>query len=217
MFGWLKKFRTGKKAAPAQPESPASLYGSLPADAVITSRFCHVVEGRQEPHLYGDIWQRQQTSGPERLVIAPDRDHTGLMLELASLWHENYYVLYVLLIPPEGKQAGRYQSPDMGYPELRDFCKEFGDFIESDGRHSFWINSPVGEALLVYDHHNLIYAYGDLARYEHLLEQRNFVKDQVKIPVPHSHIFLDDSIEPLERLMARYEWRWSELHPDDDP
>jgi hypothetical protein len=63
----------------------------------------------------------------------------------------------------------------------------------------------------------LIYAYGEINRYEHVLEKRHFVMDQLSIPVPHTHLFPPNSGEILDRMMARYEWRWSELHPDDDP
>jgi hypothetical protein len=40
----------------------------------------------EEPqrYEYPNVWSREKTTGPERLVIAPTSDHISLMIELST-------------------------------------------------------------------------------------------------------------------------------------
>ena len=222
MLRWLKEIFAPKRYVP--PAKPAVESGDklTPFDSWqgrddLRFGTASLKSPLVEPHLYGEAWQRHQTTGPMRLVIGADTDRIGLLLELASLWHGNYYLLYVLIDKWDNHEAGRYQSPPLDNPELKALFSEFSEFFSRDGRHQIWIGSPQGEGLLVFDHHDLIYAYGEIERYEAVLEQRQFVKDAVEVPYPHSHRFHPEWNDRLDRLMKRYEWRRSELQPGDDP
>jgi hypothetical protein len=99
-------------------------------------------------------------------------------LALAQIWRENYYLLYVLLHSRGGKRrSGRCQSPGpLSYEEVAGFCRHFHRFLETDARHHLWIGSTVGAGTLVYDHHNWICGYGDLAAYTEILTQRGMAR-----------------------------------------
>src|SRR5262245_2202403 len=107
-------------------------------------------DGVDVPYVHPDIWAREvPSSGGERLIIAPSRDHVGLMLRLAQLWLGEYYLLYVLVVSRCDAQPGRYQSPGpVDYDGLDDFLRRYAAFLSSDGRHHLWIGSPENEGTL---------------------------------------------------------------------
>jgi hypothetical protein len=142
-------------------------------------KFGHLDEaGVDIPYQYGDSWAQQKTSGPNRLIIAPSSRHIDLLSQLAAAMNEPYGLLYVLQVPRNDiHPAGRYQSPEpISRTELGKFLKKFGGFLENDGRHHFWIGSINKSATLVYDRHNVFYAYGPIESFEGILVQNNLQK-----------------------------------------
>src|SRR5690349_17252206 len=91
---------------------------------------------RPEPVRYGNVWERESTSGPPRLRIGPASGHVELLLNLAELWGGGYYLLWVLLVPRQGKRLpGRYQSPGpLSIEAVETFCRRFAPFFQGDGR-----------------------------------------------------------------------------------
>jgi hypothetical protein len=152
------------------------------------------------------------------LFIAPSSGHLELLLALAQLWREDYYVLWVLLTPRLGKRpAGRYQSPGpLTFGEMAGFCRQFRSFFEGDARHHLWIGSTAGAGLLVYDHHEWIYAYGDLASYEELLLQKGLTEGDSELPSPHSHAYNAAFDADEDAVAAFWEWEHFPLAPGDD-
>ena len=63
----------------------------------------------------------------------------------------------------------------------------------------------------------MVYAYGDLDRYESYLESAGFVRGQVAIPAPHSHNFHPEFDTAEDELMEYWRWKKLPLEPDDDP
>ena len=51
----------------------------------LTYKFGTLVDNEDVPFAYSNLWERERTSGPERLVIAPERDHMALLIRLAKL------------------------------------------------------------------------------------------------------------------------------------
>jgi hypothetical protein len=70
---------------------------------------------------------------------------------------------------------------------------------------------------LVFDNHNMIYAYGDLDRYESELQARGFRRGSVAIPTPHSHHYHAEFDQSEDELIAYWDWKKFPLEPDDDP
>ena len=170
------------------------------------------------PYRYPDIYAREGTSGPDRLVIAPSENHVSFLLDLLPLIPEPLGILYVLVVPRTGEKGGRYQiSTPISRTEAEVFLRTFQAFFENDARHHIWVYSVSTPDLLVYDNHNLIYAYGSLVEFEQrALEKGLRMAEAVRFPVPHTHkynaIFDDDE----RRLLDYFGWKLFPLRKDDD-
>jgi hypothetical protein len=185
----------------------------------LTYKFGTLVDNEDVPFAYSNLWERERTSGPERLVIAPERDHLALLIRLAQLWSGDFGLLYVLLESRLGNREGRYQAPNvLGEFQLRAFAKRFGSFLEHDGRHHLWIASAIAPAnTLVYDQHNLIYAYGDLDHYAEVLQQSGYRQGTVRFPAPHTHHYHATYDADEAALLQYWAWKRSPLQPEDRP
>lgn len=176
-------------------------------------------DGDVEPRVFkhADVFEREQTTGPDRLRIGPRSRHIDLLLSMASTWTSPCMMLYVLLVPRRGlREPGRYESPiPLTFEEVEQFCVRFSEFLERDGRHHLWIASRDGE-LLVYDKHQWIYAYGDLAAYESILTANGLRRGTLDLPVPHCHHYHREFDDAEEELMAYWPWQHSPLRPGDD-
>ena len=167
-------------------------------------------------HQYNDIWEREKTSGPWRLVIAPATDHIEWMIALASVLPEPFNILYILQVPRGVGEAGRYQSAEpVSREEMETFLRRFRAFLETDGRHEIWIYSTIASATIVYSAHNVLYAYGDLKEYEELLTQRGFHESEVRFPDPHSHSYHVEFDEDERDLLKWWEWIQTPLSEQD--
>jgi hypothetical protein len=166
---------------------------------------------------YDDIYDIEKTTGGSRLVIAPAAGHDVLLGELAEVIRGPYYLLYVLLVSRLGREEGRYQSPEpMSLADLRLFLTAYGPFLASDGRHHFWIGAPDNSGLLVYDQHDVIYAYGALEEFERLLLGKGFTRREVRFPAPHTHHYHPENDAAEDRLFAALEWTRFPLQDQDE-
>jgi hypothetical protein len=158
--------------------------------------------------IYPNIWAQGKTTGPDRLIIAPSAGHVELLLELSRVLPEPFGILYVLTLPRISKE-GRYQSPaPTDRAETEAFFRDYREFFEGDGRHHVWIMSLPAKATLIYDHHNVIYAYGPLDKYKQVLAAKGLKEEpDVCFPVPHEHNFnaCYDSWE--EKILAHWAWK----------
>jgi hypothetical protein len=182
-------------------------------------KFGHLNKSRAEcPYQYEDTWARQETTGPVRLVIAPSSGHVNLLHKLAAAMNEPYGLLYVLHTPRNDvNSAGRYQSPEpISGTELESFLQEFSDFLEGDGRHQFWIGAADNSALLVYDNHNVIYAYGPLENFQAILLRNGFSQsEKVVFPDPHVHRCNPSFDERAGELLKHWSWKKLPLQDSD--
>ena len=169
---------------------------------------------------YQDRWSLEKTTGPERLAVAPrGRRHIDVLLELAGCLQEPFGILYVLLLSRTGAHSpGRYQSP---FPTTREeteaFARRFTNYFEGDGRHHLWLMSLPDQATLVYDNHDLVYAYGPLDRFKSVLTRLGFSEGAVAIPVPHQHSWNQEYDSTEDEVMEYWGWKRFPLQADDDP
>ena len=183
------------------------------------AKFCRLENNRHVPHEYGDLYFEQPCGDSARLVIGPSRNHVDLLIELAAeLRGHPWFVLYVLLIPRQGRrEPGRFQSgPFDEHYELASFMGSFRAFFEGDGRHHVWVGSAANDGVLVYDQHNVIFAYGPLDRFKAIVDARGFRVADFWFPAPHTHAFQPENDAEEDRLMAEIEWRHYPLQPDDE-
>jgi hypothetical protein len=173
-----------------------------------------------EPYEYANVWVHETTDRIDRLSIATRSAYVSLLQELAFCIEEPFWLLYVLVVPRGGGEAGRYLSEQtFSFAQLRNFLSEFSAYLQSDGRHNLWIRSASGDGLLVYDRHNIIYAYGPLDQYIQVLRTAGLAQsdDQsLHFASPHSHHYHAEFDESESRLLSEYTWEVSPLRPGDE-
>jgi hypothetical protein len=165
-----------------------------------------------------NVWHREEHPGWSRLAIGAREREIPLILELCRDMSGPFGILYVLIVSRRGRDPGRYQSPEpIAYDALERFLHTFREFLEQDGRHHLWVTSLSDEGQFVFDRHNMVYAYGDLDRYESHLDSAGFVRGQVAIPFPHSHHYHTEFDTAEDELMEYWRWKKFPLEPDDNP
>jgi hypothetical protein len=176
------------------------------------------VPGDECSYDYGDIFAIEKTSGPYRLVIAPSAHHISVMTDLIKIMPEPFGILYVLTVPRGGEDAGRYQAVNLlSRTEVEGFLYTFQEFFEGDARHHIWIVSASSSDVLVYDKHNVIYAYGRLPEFETVVLNRGLTKAEfVRCPSPHIHNYYE-AFDQSELAVLRYwDWKQSPLKDSDE-
>lgn len=169
------------------------------------------------PHRYPKVYVQEKTTGPDRLKIAASEGGSRVLLELASVLHEPFGVLYVLLVPRGGSPGGRYQSPRMNRAEVSALFDQFGRFWDEDGRHHVWLYSEPEQATLVYDQHNVVFAYGPLGDFRRVLKTLGYSDaSELSFPSPHVHQYHQGGDAAERALVALPGWRQFPLAPDDE-
>jgi hypothetical protein len=168
------------------------------------------------PHDFGKVYARQQTSSSPRLGIAASFEGTALLHELTLALAEPFLLLYVLVVPRGRSEPGRYQSGELSRAELDGPFEQFGKFWDGDGRHSVWVRSS-DDGMLVYDRHNIIYAYGPLERFESRLAELGYkVARSLSLDFVHQHSYHQEFDELERELTTQFADRRSELREGDE-
>jgi hypothetical protein len=169
------------------------------------------------PFEYCDTWAIQGTTGPDRLVIAPRSNQVDVLSELIASLPEPFDVLYVFLVSRTEASPARYQSPDsLTRGELAAFLSRFRKYLECDGRHDLWVRSTQDSSLLVYDQHNVIYAYGPLETFKEVLRSRGFANvPKINFPDPHTHHYNEEFDEDQNALLSYWSWNISPFTQHD--
>lgn len=155
------------------------------------------------PFLYGRIYEDENN----RLKIASDTNQVDLLLDLIDCLNPSYYVLYVLIVSRLDNELGRYQSPLFeSKEELADFLNEFKSYIETDARHHIWIGTLDNSGLLIYDQHNVIYAYGNIDQYKTVLNKNQYKMQSFGFPVPHIHYYHKENDESEKEILRVLDW-----------
>jgi hypothetical protein len=165
---------------------------------------------------YPNIWAREKTSGPDRLAVAPRSGYAQLLWKLCGCMEPPFLLLYDLAIPRGGGEPGRYQSNySFSLSQLQQFLSDYFEFLEKDARHNLWLRSD--EGMLVYDRHNVIYAYGPLERFVAVLESAGLTEsNEVRFPSPHAHHYHADFDSDENRILHNEDWTISPLRPGDE-
>jgi hypothetical protein len=154
-------------------------------------------------HRYAHTFQQEK----DRLRIGAREDHAVLLWKLAREIPPPYYMLFLLHTSRCDHRLGRYVSPALTWSALIGFLGDFGEFLADDSRHDLWIRSEDSDTLLIWDRHNLIFAYGPLADFRRVLLDSGLTEDEVEFPIPHTHHY-HPAYDDAERLVLRY-WNWS--------
>jgi hypothetical protein len=167
-------------------------------------------------HDFGKVYAHEETSAQPRLRIAASFDGTALLRELTLALAAPFLLLYVLVVPRGRSEPDRYQSGDLSRAELDAVFQQFAQFWDSDGRHNVWVRSS-DDGMLVYDRHNLVYAYGPFPRFESILAELGYTLiPSLSLDFVHRHSYHQE-FDDLEReLTTRFADKRSELREGDE-
>jgi hypothetical protein len=182
-------------------------------------KFGWLREGRDElPYEYENVWAKETTSGADRLVIAPRSNQTQFIQNLTKCLQSPFLLLYVLVVPRGEGASGRYESKySFTSAQLQQFFLSYSDFLEHDARQNLWIRPVSGEGLIVYDRHNVIYAYGPLEQFVTILHLNGLKEsNKVRFPSPHIHCYHDEFDPDAKRILQEEEWNLSPLRAGDE-
>ena len=165
---------------------------------------------------YGKIYEIEIYPRYSRLKIGADANQIELMLSLCENLNPPYYILYVLVVPRQGHEQGRYQSNLIeSISDVRLFLNEYKEFFETDGRHHIWIGAANNSGLIIYDQHNVIFCYGDLERQTAFLQNHGFQEKAFSFPVPHAHRYNEKNDKFEEKILQHWDWEISPVTNDD--
>jgi hypothetical protein len=158
----------------------------------------------------------ESSDGTTRIVAGVPHGDTEIFEHLVSALEPPYFLLYVLHTPRGEGGAGRYQSPKLSLEQLRMFITRFRPFLSADARFDIWAHSPAENATVVWDRHNMLYAYGPLEKFSSLLRSLGFDAGELQVPDPHAHNYRQELDSYAKELLAVFEWSRSPLHKEDE-
>jgi len=172
----------------------------------------------EERFVYPHTFAFENPHGRPRIAIAPRSNQVQMLMELSESIREPFDLLYVLVVPRGEAETGRYQSSyTFTHVQLREFLSSFSNFLENDGRQNLWIHSTEEDALLVYDRHNVIYAYGPMERFIPILISHGLIEaSEVAFPFPHVHHYHDEFDSEAQRILSSEQWTVSPLHSTEE-
>lgn len=165
--------------------------------------------------LYDDVFEPQLERDPQRLLIAPSQNHIELIRRLSRELPPPYTILYILVAPQSDAMAGRYMLCEQSPETLNELLVANREFFEGDARHHLWIGSETDGSLLVYDQHNVIYAYGQIEQFSAILRAQGLHPSRVQFPFPHTHHFRSQLTHFENELLDAYHWKWNPLEDED--
>ena len=109
----------------------------------------------------------------------------------------------------------------MGREEMERFFGTFRALFEGDGRADVWAASVdengVPHGQIIYDRHEIIFAYGPLDLYEATLRSNGLVQtSEIPTSFPHWHHYRPEFDRDVTSLLEYWEWKICPLHEDDD-
>lgn len=168
-------------------------------------------------HSHPAVFARQSVEGKHvRLVAGVPGGDSSILRRMLACLEQPFYLLYVLHTPRGEGVSGRYQSAALSEQSLIDFLERFSGLLGADARHDVWVHSPGGNATLVWERHNLIYAYGNVACFEAALSQMGFVHGAVDMDFPHAHHYRAEYDADAKDILTYLDWSYSPLHPQDE-
>lgn len=193
-------------------------YASLALNAADTidphpRKLYSLIDGEWRPHRHAAVYR----VSPERRIVAgiPDGD-TAIFAGLLTTLDGPFHLLYVLHTPRGEAAPGRYQSDSLSKAEVSGWLRQFAGFFRADARFDLWAHDPQANATLVWDRHDLLFAYGPLERFEAALREREFIEGDALVPSPHEHRYRPEYDDDARRLIASQTWSYSVLRPEDE-
>ena len=174
-------------------------------------RLGHMVDGEWIEHVHPAVFE----SG-ERLVAGVPNSDPVIFGRVVECMEPPFYLLYVLHAPRGEAEPGRYQSPALSLPEVKDFLGRYASFFSADGRFDLWAHSPADNGTVVWDRHDQLFAYGPLDQFADALRSLGFTAGITSIPTPHEHHYRSEFDHLAKQLLTEFDWSYSPLRPEDE-
>jgi hypothetical protein len=180
-------------------------------------RLGHMIDEQWAEHSHPRVFRMPSPGAKSQRIVAgvPGSD-LGIFLRLAGCLKEPLFLLYVLHTCRGEADLGRYQSPELSFRDVQAFVDDFRPFLSADGRFDLWAYSPEQKATVVWDRHNLIHAYGPLDCYSSELIALGFAQGELAALGPHTHHYRSELDALAKRVIARFDWAYSPLRPEDE-
>jgi len=169
-----------------------------------------------EEHTFPRVLRRNTTNvGTERITAGVPSGEDTAFARLLCATEPPYQLLYVLHTPRGEGASGRYQSPALEASQLRDFLLKYRDLLRFDSRFDLWGHSAQDQATVVWDRHNILYAYGPLDLFESELRSLGYSDGDVDASFPHEHYYRAELDHLAKDLLARFDWNVTPLRSED--
>ena len=180
-------------------------------------KMSHLIESEPFEFSFAPVMDREQVNGGfERLVLGVPGGDSIVFSALVRCIEEPFYILYVLHTPRGEGLPGRYQSPELSNDDVSVFLERYSSYLGQDARHDFWVRSQSSNATIVWDRHNIIYAYGPISKYESALRALGFSDGYPSIPSPHIHHYHSEFDGDAKALLNEINWCFTDLRPEDE-
>jgi hypothetical protein len=186
----------------------------------------HSVDELRRPGATGGDWvdhshppiftRRKYSDGTTSIVATAPNGDALVFRRLVGCVQPPYILLYLLYAPRGEAEAGRYLSESLDGEATNRVLDRFAAFLGGDGRHDFWLRSPSDNAMVVWDRHNLVHAYGPIDRYSEALTGLRFTEGEPQIPSPHAHEYREEFDADSRALLGAVRWHHTPLRPGDD-
>ena len=170
-----------------------------------------LVNGEWTDHSHPPVF-----ASNERIVAGVPRGDPSVFEQLLECLEPPYDLLYVLHTPRGEGQPGRYRSPPLSSPEVKDFLARFAPLLSADARFDLWAHSPSEHATLVWDRHNLLYGYGPVDKLSSKLLTLGFSVGSPEVPAPHQHHYRAELDGLAKQVLTAFDWSRSPLRPEDE-
>lgn len=153
----------------------------------------------------------------QRLVASAAGTGTQVFDALVHVLQAPLYLLYVLHTPHREGAPGRYQSPALPMDEVDAFLARHAAYLAADARFDLWAHSPSLSATVVWDRHDLVYAYGPLDAFGSRLQGLGFTSTpSLSLDAPHAHHYRAEFDADARSVLAAFDWTRSDLRPEDE-
>jgi hypothetical protein len=181
------------------------------------SKLFHCVDDQWVEHSHPPIFHLHESdSGTPRVAATAPGGDPMILRSLADCLAPPFILLYVLHTSRGEGETGRYQSPDLSRAQLHGFLDHFADYLQNDSRFDLWVHSPDDRAVVVWDRHNLIWAYGPTDCFIALLRRLGFHEGSPSVDFEHEHHYRPAYDGDAKALLGAFNWHRTPLRPEDE-
>jgi len=181
------------------------------------SKLFHCVDDEWVEHSHPPIFHFHESgSGTPRVAATAPGGDPLVLRSLTDCLAPPFMLLYVLLVPRGEGEPGRYESPELSRAQLHGFLDRFADYLRNDGRFDLWVRSRHDQATVVWDQHNLIWAYGPTDRFLTVLRRLGFREGSPAVDFEHEHHYRASFDGDAKALLEVFDWYRTPLRLEDE-